>query len=165
MTPTARWRDDVHLGQNRETETGLMFADCGKKRDNDDPARVPAVAATTLQEPDEKAPRRHSEFAQRGPWVAFPCAQRGPWAPSPFLRAQAGPVFGQVTPHRDNVMSFSFRPPLPGDGLPLTHSPRREVVSGSVTRRVPTLRLLGVLLWQLGNGLFGLPAWGSEGAP
>ena len=55
-------------------------------------------------------------------------------------------------------MSFSFRPPLPGDGLPLTHSPRREAVSGSVTRRVPTPRLLGVLLWQLRNGLFGLPA-------
>ena len=39
------------------------------------------------------------------------------------------------------------------------------VVSGSVTRRVPTPRLLGVLLWQLGNGLFGLKARGSEGAP
>ena len=25
--------------------------------------------------------------------------------------------------------------------------------------------LLGVWLWQLGNGLFGLPAQGSEGAP
>ena len=62
-------------------------------------------------------------------------------------------------------MSFSFHPPLPRDGLPLTHSPRREVVSGSVTRRVPTPRLLGVLLWQLGHGLFGLPARGSEGAP
>ena len=52
-------------------------------------------------------------------------------------------------------MSFSFCPPLPSDGLPLTHSPRREVVSGSVTRRVPTPRLLGVLLWQFGNGLLG----------
>ena len=62
-------------------------------------------------------------------------------------------------------MSFSCRPPLPGDGLPLTQSPRREVVSGSVTRRVPTPRPLGVLLRQLGNGLFGLPAQGSEGAP
>ena len=29
---------------------------------------------------------------------------------------------------------------------------------------MPTPRLLGVLLWQLGNGLFGLPARGSEGA-
>ena len=39
--------------------------------------------------------------------------------------------------------------------MPLTQSPRREVVSSSVTRRVPTPRLLGVLLWQLGNG----PLW------
>ena len=62
-------------------------------------------------------------------------------------------------------MSFSFHLPLPGDGLPLTHSPRRVVVSGSVTRRVPTPRLLGVLLWQLGIGLFWLPARGSEGEP
>ena len=80
------------------------------------------------------------------------------------LLRQAGPVFAQVTPHRDHFVSFSFSPPLPGDGLPLTHSPRMEVVSGSVTRRVPP-RLLGVLLWQFGNGLFGLPAPGSEGAP
>ena len=40
-----------------------------------------------------------------------------------------------------HVMSFSFRRQLPGNNVPLTHSPRREVVSGSVT---------GVLLWQLG---------------
>ena len=67
------------------------------------------------------------------------------------LLRQAGPVCGQVAPHRDHVMSFSFCcPPLPGDGLPLTHSPRRELVSGSVIRRVPTPRLLGVLLWQSG---------------
>ena len=96
----------------------------------------------------------------------------GSLGPFPFIAGnlqrllrQAGPVFAQVTPHRDHVISFSFRPPLPGDGLPLTHSPRREVVSGSVTRMVPTPRLLGVLLWQLGNCLFGLPARGSEGAP
>ena len=62
-------------------------------------------------------------------------------------------------------MSFSFHPPLLADRLPLTHSPRREVVSGSVTRREPNPRLLGVLLWQFGNGLFGLPARGCEGAP
>ena len=62
-------------------------------------------------------------------------------------------------------MSFSFRPPLPGDGLPLTQSPPKEVVSGSVTRRVPTPRLLGVLLRQLGKGLSGMPAQDSEGAP
>ena len=62
-------------------------------------------------------------------------------------------------------MSFAFCPPLLDDRLPLTHSLRREVDSGSVTRRVPTPRLLGVLLWQSGNGLFGLPARDSEGAP
>ena len=33
---------------------------------------------------------------------------------------------------------------LSEDGLPLTHSPRREVASGSVARGVPTPRLLGV---------------------
>ena len=33
------------------------------------------------------------------------------------------------------------------------------------SRRVTTSRLLGVLLWQLGKGLFGLAALGSEGAP
>ena len=59
-------------------------------------------------------------------------------------------------------MSVSFRPPLPGNGLPLTHSPLREVVSGSVTRRVPIPRLLGVLKWQLGRSLFGVPAWGPS---
>ena len=68
-------RDDVSLGQKRKTETGKLLADCGKKRDNDDPARVQAVAATILQE-HEKAPRRRSEFAQWGP---FTCEKLGPW--------------------------------------------------------------------------------------
>ena len=52
MTPTARRRDEAVnrrvSGQSRETETGLLLAVCGKNRNHDDPARVPAVAATTL---------------------------------------------------------------------------------------------------------------------
>ena len=36
----------------------------------------------------KKAPRRHSVFAKRGPWVPFPCAQRGPWDPFSYLRAE-----------------------------------------------------------------------------
>ena len=43
-----------------------------------DPARMPAVAATTLQKPT--APRRPSLLAQRGSWASSPCAQWGPWA-------------------------------------------------------------------------------------
>ena len=62
------------------------------------------------------------------------------------------------------VAALLLVPPLPGDRRPLTHSPRREVVSGSVTRRVPTPRLLGVLLWQLGRCLFGMPAQGPSRA-
>ena len=51
-------------------------------------------------------------------------------------------------------------PPLHGGRRPLTHSPWREVVSGPATLGVPTPRLLGSTLeWQLGRGLFGLPAW------
>ena len=46
----------------------------------------------------------------------------------------------------------------PVAGRPLTHSPRREVVSGPVQLGGPTPRLLGDLLWQLGLCLFGLPA-------
>ena len=36
-----------------------------------------------------------------------------------------------------------YGPPLSGGRRPLTHSPRREVVSGPATPRVPTPRLLG----------------------
>ena len=42
------------------------------------------------------------------------------------------------------VAALQLVPPLPGDRMPLTHSPRREVVSGPATRGVPTRRLLGV---------------------
>ena len=42
------------------------------------------------------------------------------------------------------VAALPLVPPLPGGGLSLTHSPRREVVSDSSTRGVPTPRLLGV---------------------
>ena len=41
------------------------------------------------------------------------------------------------------VAAPSFVPPLPGGRRPLTHSPRRKVVSGPATRRVPTPPLLG----------------------
>ena len=56
-----------------------------------------------------------------------------------------------------------FVPPPPGGRRPLTHSPRKEVVSGPTTRGVPTPRLLGSSLeWQLGRVLFGLPARGPS---
>ena len=55
-------------------------------------------------------------------------------------------------------------PPLSGGRRPLTHSPRREVVSGPATQRVPTPRLLGDMLWQLGRSLFGMPTLGTLGA-
>ena len=55
VTLSARSRDDVSLGQKRKTETGKLLAHCGKKRDNDDPAREQAVAATTFQEPRKGA--------------------------------------------------------------------------------------------------------------
>ena len=52
--------------------------------------------------------------------------------------------------------------------MPLTHSPRREVDSGPATQRVPThgiwaSKRSGVdeadgPAWQLGSGLFGMPA-------
>ena len=139
---------------------GWLLADCGKNVTT----TILLVYQQLPQQPGRSLKTRHDaiQFCETGSLGPFPCAQRGPWAPSPFLRAeetcvcgrllrQAGPVFAQVTPHRDHVMSFWFRPPLPGDGSPLTHSPRREVVSGSVSRRVSTPRLLGVLLWQLGT--------------
>ena len=46
------------------------------------------------------------------------------------LLRQAVPVFAQVTPHRDHVMSFSFRPPFRGDGLQLTQSPKGGPLHG-----------------------------------
>ena len=101
------------------------------------PAMCPPRASSrrdNLQVP--MAPRR------QGHWALFPCAlgSLGPlpsldktrwalWVPSPFPSTcplttfEAGPVFGQVPPHRDHVISFSFRPPIPIDGVPLTHSP------------------------------------------
>ena len=60
------------------------------------------------------------------------------------------------------VAALFLIPPLPGDKRKLTQCPRREVVSGPVTRGVPTSRLLGDMLWQLGRSLFGMPAWGPS---
>ena len=123
----------------------------------------------TCREPEKGATTPFS-VCEEGSLGPLPLYAVGSLAPCPFSRAEkwtgslttseAGRArfSGQVAPHRDNVMSFSFHPPVPGDGFPLTHSPRREVVSGSVTRKVPTPRLLGVLLRQIGDGLFGLPA-------
>ena len=56
------------------------------------------------------------------------------------------PLVGAVTKKRNSFVVWSVAalpscPPLPEDGLP-THSPRSEVASGSVTRGVPTPRLV-----------------------
>ena len=83
---------------------------------------------------------------------------RGPSRP---LRRMAG----------SRVTALYYGPPLSGGRRPLTHSRRREVVSGPATPRVPTPRLVtrmsGVDLTvgpavkrQLGRGLFGMPARG-----
>ena len=61
------------------------------------------------------------------------------WVASPRVLSQ--PLCHVVG---SRVAALLLVPPLPGDGIPLTHSPRREVASGAVTRRVPTPRLLGV---------------------
>ena len=53
----------------------------------------------------------------------------------------------RVVPFRQmpgsGVAGLWYDPPLSGGRRPLTHSPRREVVSGPATQRVPTPRLLG----------------------
>ena len=65
VTPTARRRDDVYLRH-----------------------KVQAIAATTLKE-HEKAPRRHSVFAQRGPWVQSSFLRAEQWSGS-LTTSEAG---------------------------------------------------------------------------
>ena len=97
----------------------------------------------------------------------LPLARWGLWAPSPFVRCRhrAGSSISCYFVSAVRALSLAspgvlsqpllslgrflgrrppFVPPLPGDGISLTHSPRREVASGPVTRVVPTSRLLGV---------------------
>ena len=63
------------------------------------------------------------------------------------------------------VAALWYGPPLHGGKRPLTHSPRREVVSGPATLRVPTPRFLGSSLVAVGSRSLSVASSGSESSP
>ena len=75
------------------------------------------------------------------------------WGPSRPLRQMAG----------SRVAALWYDPPWSGGRRPLTHSPRREVVSGPATPRVPTPRLLGVSKeWLASPGVLRQPPLSTD---
>ena len=135
------------------TDGGTIAAGLSTETTPTAPARIPAVAATTKQKPT--APRRPSPFAQRGSWApsllctdATHAVSRVPRlvAFRPHSLRDASPRSKSSPPGRfRGRRPFSTVHHCPVPALPLTHSPRREVVQWCrITRGVPTPRLLGV---------------------
>ena len=91
------------------------------------------------------APRRPLALVQHPRWFEstfsseVAVGKRSLWDASPGVVSQ--PLCHLVG---FRVAAPSFVPPLPGGRRPLTHSPRREVVSRPAQLVVPTPRLLGV---------------------
>ena len=131
----------------RKSRCSASGSRCPPTRNAEDLACIPAVAATTCSGQwrlDTRVLASPPLVCNAHAGLRVPLGQDWQLGGSLFGMPARGPSRPLRRTARSRVAALWYGPPLPGGRRPLTHSPRREVVSGPATPRVPTPRLLGV---------------------